>query len=447
MHAGVGAGAGAAAGTTWSGTRSPHLLWVNHFAVTPGEGGTTRHFEVGRELVRAGWRVTLCASDFTYQQRRYARRDGAGVRRPIEESMEGVQLAWLWAAAYERNDWRRAWNWLSFGGSLLRWGRHADRPDVVIGSSPSLFAALAAERLARRWGVPFVLEVRDLWPESLLAVGARRGPGYVALSGIARYLYRRADRVIVLARGTADHLQRRGVSRSKIHFVPNGADVEAFEPRDKLARDRQQETVTFAYTGAHGPANGLDVVLDAAERLKGQQFPRTEPDGANNQPFLQAEPQRVRFLLVGDGPAKDELLAEARRRGLDNVEFRDPVPKVDVADVLAEADAGLMVLRDARLFTYGVSPNKLFDYFAAGLPVVCNVPGEVAAMVEAAGAGELAPPGSVDGLVAAIQRVVEFGPERRAEMGDAGREWVARERSRSVLAAQLEDVLRPLIAP
>lgn len=397
-----------------------HLLWVNHFAVTPGEGGTTRHFELGRELVRDGWRVTLCASDFTYQQRRYTRRAGKDARSPVAETLDGVELAWLWAAAYRRNDWRRAWNWLSFGRSLLRWGRDADRPDVVIGSSPSLFAALAAQRLARRWGVPFVLEVRDLWPESLLAVGARRGPGYLALAAIARYLYRRADRIIVLARGTGDHLRRLGVPASRIDFVPNGVDTSAFEGIDRPARD----TLTFAYAGAHGPANGLDLVLGAAGRLRND--------------------TRIRFLLVGDGPARKQLMASARRRGLDNVEFHDPVPKDAIPEILAGADAGLMVLRDAALFAYGVSPNKLFDYFAAGLPVVCNVPGEVAEMVAEAGAGELAPPGSADALADAILRIADLEPEQRRTMGESGREWVSRERSRPVLAARLEAALRPL---
>lgn len=399
-----------------------HLLWVNHFAVTPGEGGTTRHFELGRELVRDGWRVTLCASDFTYQGRRYTRRGGEDARSPIRETLDGVELAWLWAAAYERNDWRRIWNWLSFGRSLLRWGRDADRPDVVVGSSPSLFAALAAHRLARRWRVPFVLEVRDLWPESLRAVGARRGPGYIALAALARYLYRRADRIVVLARGTGDHLQRLGVPAARIHFVPNGVDITAFEDLHRPARDG---ALTFAYTGAHGPANGLDLVLDAAERLR--------------------DDRRIRFLLVGDGPARETLMSSAKRRGLDNVEFRAAVPKGAIPEVLAEADAGLMILRDAALFAYGVSPNKLFDYFAAGLPVVCNVPGEVAELVRDAGAGELAPGGSAAALADAVQRIADLGPERRRAMGRSAREWVGRERSRPVLAERLETVLRPLV--
>ncbi len=410
----------------------PHLLWVNHFAVTPGEGGGTRHFEMSRELVREGWRVTLAASDFTYQQRRYTRRNGedhgAESQAAVRETLDGVEMVWLWAAAYARNDWRRIWNWLSFGRSLLRWGRSHSapgaRPDIVIGSSPSLFAALAALHLARRWDVPFLLEVRDIWPESLRAVGARRGPGYIGLGLVARYLYRHADRIVVLARGTSDHLESMGVDPSRMAFMPNGVDASAFEGVERPER----ETFTVAYTGAHGPANGLDVVLDAAE-------------------ILRDDHPQIRFLFVGDGPVKEQLRADAERRSLHNVVFHDPVAKQELPRVLAGADAGLMVLRDAALFAYGVSPNKLFDYSAAALPIVCNVPGEVAGMVERAGSGEVAGGGSAEALAEAVVRLVERPAEERKAMGEAARRWVVREHDRPVVTARLDALLRALVVP
>jgi glycosyltransferase involved in cell wall biosynthesis len=340
----------------------------------------------------------------------------------IAESLDGVRFRWFWAAPYERNDWRRGWNWLSFSRSVLRWDPEGRRPDVVIGSSPHLFAALAGERLAQRLGVPFVLEVRDLWPESMLAAGGRKGPAYYVFERIARYLYRRAARVVCLAQGTVSHLERLGVPASKLVYVPNGVDADAFPPVERPERD----TFTLVYAGAHGPANGLDVVLDAAERLRGD--------------------PHVRFLLVGDGPAKAGLVEDAARRGLSNVEFRDPVPKLKMPEVLAGADAGLMVLRDTPLFAFGVSPNKLFDYFGAALPVVCNVPGEVAGMVRAAGAGEQAEPGSAESLADAVRRLAARAADERAAMGRAAREWVTREHGRPVLADRLDVALRELIA-
>ena len=179
------------------------------------------------------------------------------------------------------------------------------------------------------------------------------------------------------------------------------------------------------YAGAHGPANGLDVVLEAAALL------RDEP--------------RVRFLLVGDGPSKPALVASAAAAGLGNVEFRDPVAKREIPRLFADADAGLMVLRDTPLFAFGVSPNKLFDYLGASLPVVCNVPGEVAGMLADAGAGEQAADGSAAALADAVRRMLAHPPERRAEMGRAGRAWVTREHDRPVLAQRLDALLSSLL--
>lgn len=397
----------------------PSVLWVNHFAVSPEQGGGTRHFELGRELARRGWDVTIAASDLNLHTRTYSRRGGPADAAAKDEVIDGVRFRWLWAAPYARNDWRRARNWLSFSGRVWRWS--GPRPDVVIGSSPHLFAALAAERLARRWGVPFVFEVRDLWPESLLAAGEGRGTAYRVLERIAAHLYRRADRIVVLAGGSAAYLRERGIPAGKLVHVPNGVDVSAFAAAARPARPG----LTLVYTGAHGPLNGLDTVLDAAELL--------------------AARSDIRFLLVGDGPARAALLADAERRRLGNVEFRGSVPKTAMPELLAEADAGLMVLREAPLFAFGVSPNKLFDYFGAALPVVCNVPGEVAAMVRDAGAGEQAADSSAAALAAAVVRLAERTPEERRAMGLAARDWVTREHDRPVLADRMEAMLRSLL--
>ena len=394
----------------------PHLLWINHFAVAPSDGGGTRHFELARELVCRNWRVTIAASDFHLHTRGYTRRPSAAARAAISEQIDGVDFLWLWAAPYERNDWHRARNWLSFQRSLARWRPNGSSPDVIIGSSPHLFAALAGYRMARRLGVPFLFEVRDLWPESLLAAGGSKGPPYYVLGAIARYLYRRADRVIVLARGVAQYLEHHGVAGDKLVYIPNGANTDTFVPRT-----RSRGPFTLIYAGAHGPANGLDTVLDAAELLADQPF---------------------RVILVGDGPSKVELRAKAHRRELTNVEFLDPVPKAEMPALLARADAGLMVLRSAPLFSYGVSPNKLFDYLAAGLPVACNVPGEVAMLLHQSGAVEQARDSSAPALADAIMRIAMRSPRERECMGASGREWVAREHSRSVLGERLDRTLR-----
>ena len=398
-----------------------HLLWINHFAVAPTDGGGTRHFDLAHALRPHGWHVTIAASDFHLHSRGYTRRPTPHARGAIAERVDDVDFLWLWAAPYTTNDWRRARNWLSFSRSLARLSPNvAPRPDVIIGSSPHLFAALAALRMARRLRVPFVLEVRDLWPESIVAAGGRRGPAYHALGSLAKYLYARADRVIILARGTRDHLASLGVRPERLVYVPNGADPM---PAPAIA-PRPAAPFALVYAGAHGPANGLDTVLDAAALLRDH---------------------RIRILLVGDGPSKPALAMRAAREALPNVEFRDPVPKTAMPALLASADAGLMVLRDAPLFSFGVSPNKLFDYLAAGLPVVCNVPGDVATMLREARAGEQTTDTSPRALANAILRLAQRSPQDLRAMGDSARAWVGREHGRPVLAQRLDAALRALV--
>jgi glycosyltransferase involved in cell wall biosynthesis len=404
--------------------QSATVLWINHFAVPPSQGGGTRHFELGRELTRLGWRVNIAASDFNLQSRQYTRRPGPAARESVLERIDGVEFLWLWASAYDKNDWRRVRNWVTFAGSILR-QRTEFTPSVVIGSSPHLFAALAASRLATQFGVPFVLEVRDLWPESMIAAGGRKGPVYQVFDRIARHLYARADRIVVLARGSADRIAELGFPRDKIVYVPNGVDVSAFECVQSQSR-QAGAPFTLVYAGAHGPANGLDVVLDAAELLR----ERTD----------------LNFVLVGDGPVKEALCRSAEQRRLTNVEFRPPVAKREMPALLAACDAGLMVLRDSPLFAFGVSPNKLFDYLGAALPVVCNVPGDVAGMLAEARAGVQTRDAGARALADAAVAMAERTPAEREAMGRSGRTWVAREHGRPVLAARLDTMLREIVA-
>jgi glycosyltransferase involved in cell wall biosynthesis len=405
----------------------PHLVWVNQFAALPADGGGTRHFELGRELVQRGWDVTVVASDYHLQRRAYTRRPDARDRSTIEETVDGVRFRWLWAAPYTRNDWRRALNWLTFHRSVVSMAAMPRRPDVVIGSSPQLLAAAAARRLARRVRAPFVLEVRDLWPESLVAAGGRKGLVYFAFARIASGLYRDARAIIVLAAGAGRYLEGRGVDAARIALVPNGADVHLIQPRSGPPVPADPGAVlSIIYAGAHGPANGMDVVIEAAGALEAARAP-------------------VRFILLGDGPDKPALMAAAASRGLSSIEFKEPVPKAELAPMLAGADAGLMTLRDAELFSFAVSPNKLFDYLSAGIPVICNVPGEVAEMLAESGAGIQTSDASAAALAAAVQRLREIPPGDRAQMGREGRRWVEQHHSREVLGARLDTVLRGVL--
>jgi glycosyltransferase involved in cell wall biosynthesis len=319
----------------------------------------------------------------------------------------------------------RVINWVSYSVGAFVVGlfdRH--RPTVVYGSSPHLLAGLAAWGVARLRGSRFVLEIRDIWPLILAEMEALSPASatYRALERLEGFLYRKADAIVVLAEGTATRLTESGVEASKICFIPNGAepsDFVASTPRAEMRKRLSLSGFVFVYAGAHGEANGLDLVLDAASEVQG-------------------ELPEVRFLLVGDGPAKAKLMRRAATEGLANVMFLDPVPKVDIPDIFGAADAGLHVLADVALFRYGVSPNKVHDYMAAGLPVLTNMPGEVTRLVELAGAGIGVEPAQ---LVEGVRRIHDAPSEVRASWAGSGKLFMEEKRSHAALAQRLEDLL------
>jgi glycosyltransferase involved in cell wall biosynthesis len=230
-----------------------------------------------------------------------------------------------------------------------------------------------------------------------------------------------------LAEGTGRYLIERGIDPARIGHVPNGVDVKAVHPKVPGSTSSGGDTTTLVYSGAHGPANALGVVLDAAAILAASKVP-------------------VRFVLIGDGPEKASLVASASAKALTNVEFREPVPKAELARILAGMDGGLMLLRDAELFSFAVSPNKLFDYLAAAIPVICNVRGEVAGMIRTSGAGIQTSDSSATALVDAILKLRALTIVERSRLGHAGRQWVEQNHSREIVGAHLDRFLRSVIS-
>ncbi len=404
-------------------------LWIlNHYAVTPDLPGSTRHFDLGRELVRQGWRVVLFASSFQHHDHREAKLS-RGERWRLEE-VEGVSVVWIRSTSYVRNDWRRILNMVSFAARAWRIGRNlqrrepkVQRPDVVIGSSVHLLAVLAAWRLARRYRARFIMEVRDLWPQTLIDMGElkRQSPLARVLFALESFLYRRADRVITLLPRASEYIESCGVPREEIVWIPNGVDVTRFEPTP--ARRAIGDPVTVMYLGAHGQANALDVVLEAARLVQ---------DKAK---------ESVRFVFVGDGPEKRHLLEEAARLSLSNVEFKDAVPKADVPRTLAEADVAVIVLNDLPLYRYGISLNKLFDYLAAARPIIlagnpANNP------VAEAQCGLVVPPRDPLALAEAVITLLETPAWERAAMGARGRTYVENQHAIPILARRLAECLK-----
>lgn len=297
---------------------------------------------------------------------------------------------------------------------------------VFIGSSPHLFAALGAWLAAAIRRVPFVLEVRDLWPESYTEVsGKERGPEIVVMRRIADFLYRRARRIVVLAEASAEKIAERDVDSSKIRYVPNGVDLDRlFDGLGPVLDLSTPDRFTYVYAGAHGPANDLETVIKACAIL--------EAEGRHD----------IVVRLIGDGPAKPSLKRLAETLGVSNVEFLEPIPKKSIGQVLRTADAALMVLAPAELFSYGVSPNKLYDYLAVGLPVVANVPGLVSRILETSKTGLSVPPGDPAALAAGMKVLVDSPGAVAAENGPR---YVRENNERRALAQRIEGLLFELL--
>lgn len=381
------------------------VLVLNHFAVSRDAPGGTRHAELVANFVR--WRAIIVAGNRNLLTRRASQFDSAF--RPV----------WVWP--YTGNGPARVLNWLSYGLTSLVAGLRLGPVDLVYASSPHLLAGLSGWLLARVRRVPFVLEIRDLWPDVLVDMGGMResSPVLRLLRRLEHFLYARAARIVVFTEGVASCLTERGIDRERVVVVPNGADLADFSAlatRGELRRRLGFEGFVVVYAGAHGPANGLGLVLDAAAALR------------------QTHPQ-VCFVLVGDGVAKASLMDQAERRGLSNVRFLEPVPKREMPALLHAADAGLHVLADVALFRYGVSPNKLYDYLAAGLPTLTNTPGEVSDILRTADAGVAVDPTRIADGVRSLQSASD---EQRRRWSDNGRSWMAANRSRRALAAKLE---------
>lgn len=403
-----------------------HVWILNHYALEPGGAGGTRHFSLARHLLAYGWRASIIAASVELNSGRQRLGPGETSRLQV---FDGIPFLWIQTPQYKGNGSGRMRNMLTYALRVLMPSvtRVLDRPDVIIGSSVHPFAAWAGAQLASRYGVPFVFEVRDLWPQTLIDMGRIKPHGVVTrlLQWLEKWLYRRADRIVVLLPKANDYIVPLGIVPEKIVWIPNGVELEDYpEP----APPSPQPVFTLMYFGAHGQANGLDCLLDAMAELK-----RMRPI------------KPVILRLIGDGPQKQVLQKQAADLALDNVYFEPPVPKREIPRLAAEVDAFVIVVRDLpKLYRYGISMNKLFDYFAAARPVVF-ASAAVNDPVKEAGAGLTVSPGNPVELAKAILALSEMADGQRAAMGHSGRAYVERNHSYATLGEKLAGVLDQLV--
>lgn len=400
------------------------VLYVSQYFVGADQPGGARHWQHCQALLRAGHDVTVVTSYVQHKERTIPEKYQG--KRVVREEEDGLVVWRTYSTpGYGRDLKSRLSSYTSFalwgGLAAIKAGKH----DVVVASSPPLPAAAAAALIARGRRSTFVLEVRDLWPDSAVAMGLVTNPRII---GVARkmehYCYRSASRIVALTEGIYDGVVEQGVNPAKITLVTNGIDLEAGAAHGTPPLPVPDGSFVAMYLGAHGTYSSLGTVLDAADRLRGR--------------------ADIRFVLVGGGDQKPGLVEDARRRNLDNVTFIDPVPKREVPGYLSRADVCILPYQDKELFA-GALPNKTFDYMGAERPILAAVrPGEVSQLVETAHCGVTVPP--EDG--AAMARAVEeMAADRSAarRMGENGGAYVRAHYDRAVLADKFVKVVESVV--
>jgi glycosyltransferase involved in cell wall biosynthesis len=362
-----------------------HILFLTDNFPPEVNAPASRTFEHCREWVRAGHRVTVitCAPNFPRGEV-YA---GYGNKLYQSETMDGINVIRVWTYITANEGFaKRILDYVSFMISAVIASPSVRKPDLVIGTSPQFFTACAAYIVSKLKRIPFVFELRDIWPESIKAVGAMGDSAAIRFfEKIEMFLYRKAAKIVSVTESFKWALVKRGVPADKIEVVTNGVDITRFQamPKDAELVERYGLAGKFVsgYIGTHGMAHALETILDAADKT------RSLPDADN-----------YRFILLGHGARKQALQDKAESMGLDNVIFIDSVPKEEVPRYWSLLDVSIIHLKKAALFTT-VIPSKLFECMGMGIPILHGVAGESAKIVRQEGSGIVFEPENADQLV------------------------------------------------
>jgi len=398
-----------------------HILLIHQAFASLEEPGGTRHHELARFLARHGHKVSIIASPVSYLTGEIQE------EKRIEEDFGGlinIYRSYTYPALH-KSFIHRVFSFFSFMISSFLKSISIKDVDLVWGTTPPIFQSGSAWLISRLKGVPFLLEVRDLWPEFAIAVGVLKNPFLIKISyWLEKFLYKQADQIIVNSPGFIELVKEKG--SKEISLIPNGADITLFnninipEIRKTLG---WTEKFIILYAGAHGMSNDLGVVLEAAQLLK--------------------DVEMIHLVLLGDGKEKPALIQEAKKLNLPNVTFLDPVPKNRVAELLIAADACIAILKPIEMYktTY---PNKVFDYMAAKKPIILAIDGVIREVVEKAGCGVFCTPGDPKNLAAGIM-VLYNNQNEAILMGNKGFDFLKENFSRERIASNLLDVMKKMV--
>ncbi|MDQ1264782.1 MAG: hypothetical protein QG559_1783 [Campylobacterota bacterium] len=378
--------------------------------------GGTRHYDFAKELTKSGHKVTIVASSFHYskyqEMREYPEKDY------LVENIDGIDFIWIKTPAYFGNGIGRVKNMLSYTFKVLKIMPELNlaKPDIIIGSSVHLFAVWAAYRLSCRYKTPFIMEVRDLWPQTLIDMGISKWHPFILLLGLLeRYLYKKADKIISNLPYAYDYIGQ-FVEREKFIWISNGVDLSNI----KYTPKERNEKFIVSYTGAIGVANNLQILLDAAKKLQ--------------------DKKDIYFRIVGDGVQKEKLKNFVKENNLQNVSIENSVPKNEVTNILQDSDVLYFNLKDSPVFNYGISSNKLYDYMASGRVIIFSAKAKNNPIKDA-NAGYSIMPDDAEQLEKTILEIYSLSVEERNSIGEKIRKYAQENYSIEVLADKLDKLL------
>ncbi len=397
------------------------IYFHQHFSTPKGSTGI-RSYEMARRLVARGHQVTMVCGSYGGGETGIALPFINGMRRGVVDGIDIIE----YDLAYSNSDGflKRAMTFVRFAMRSIGVAL-TERYDLVFATSTPLTAGIPG--IFARWlrGKPFVFEVRDLWPELPKAMGVIRNPLLLGAMSVLEWIsYRSAHRLVGLSPGIVDGIARRGVPRERVALIPNGCDLDIFAGEVEPWRPGQvkSDDLLAVFAGTHGVANGLDAVLDVAVELK------------------RRDRSDIKLMLIGQGKLKPALQERASREKLENIVFHDPVNKARLAGLMAGTDVGLQTLANIPAFYYGTSPNKFFDYIAAGLPVLNNYPGWLAGMIRDNQCGFAVEAEAPQAFADALEQAANDRAALRA-MGMRARELAEREFDREQLGNRFVDWL------
>jgi glycosyltransferase involved in cell wall biosynthesis len=399
-----------------------HVLLIHQAFASPKDPGGTRHFEFANYAHKQGYQFTVVTSPLSYLT---GQRIGPAGGDFYQQNEDGIRIlrAYTYPSLHRSFVWR-VFSFVTFMFSSIWVAMHARHVSLVMGTSPPIFQTLSAWLIAKLRHRPFLLEIRDLWPEFAIDMGILKSRLLIVLSRwLELFLYTQATHILVNSPAYRDYLLEKGILPQKITLIPNGVNPEMFDPRAKGDRVRKEFHLNgrfvVTYAGALGSANDIPTILRTADQLRKQ-------------------PQ-IHFLLVGDGKERARLEAMARDLSLSNVTFTGARSKSEMPDFLAASDLCLATLKNIPMFrtTY---PNKVFDYMAAGRPTILGIDGVIREVIEAARGGVFVQPGDDKALAKVIEQLAR-DPGRTRDMGNAARKYVVEHFNRFQQAQAFVDLI------